>query len=75
MPQYTYECQECLHKFETEHSMNRDPLKTCPECNKESLERLIVATSFVLQGNGWARDNYSSVNTGEKSKKNSSNES
>lgn len=60
MPTYEYKCKNCQHEFETHQSIKDDPLKNCPSCQTDSLCRLISQTSFVLKGDGWAADNYSS---------------
>jgi putative FmdB family regulatory protein len=64
MPTYLYRCE--VHKeFEYEHSI-KECLEECPKCAEEKLAprkvtRLISAgTGFILNGSGWAKDNYSS---------------
>jgi putative FmdB family regulatory protein len=64
MPTYLYECP--IHgEFEHQHSINEE-LEFCPQCQAEKKEppekvkRLIAGGSgFILNGKGWARDNYS----------------
>ncbi len=60
MPTYEYRCQACSHEMEAFHSIKDAPLKECPACHAEKLERLISATSFQLKGGGWYKDLYSS---------------
>lgn len=63
MPTYLYKC-EIHNEFEVDHPINTK-LKTCPKCEEEGLKpkkvtRLISSgTTFVLNGSGWAKDNYS----------------
>lgn len=61
MATYTYFCDKHL-EFDVEHSIN-DKLTECPKCkeegNENSVKRLISKTSFILNGSGWAKDNYS----------------
>lgn len=63
MPTYTYQC-EVHDEFEVEHSIKVN-LTECPKCKEEGLKpkkvkRLISGgTSFILNGSGWAKDNYS----------------
>jgi len=65
MPTYEYVCKSCEHLMETVQSMKDDPLKTCPKCNEDKLERLISGgTSFTLKGGGWYKDLYSSPKPG-----------
>lgn len=63
MPTYEYHCKSCDHQFETQQSIKEDALKDCPKCYRDSLQRLISKTSFVLKGGGWAADNYSTKST------------
>jgi len=64
MPTYLYECP--IHgEFEHQHSIN-ELLEVCPKCEEEhsaapeKVKRLISAgISFILNGSGWAKDNYS----------------
>jgi putative FmdB family regulatory protein len=60
MPTYEYRCQACSHEMEAFQSIKDAPLKECPACHAEKLERLISATSFQLKGGGWYKDLYSS---------------
>lgn len=67
MPTYLYECP--VHgEFEHDHSINEE-LEYCPKCEAEAegspqrlfqkVKRLIAGgTQFVLNGGGWAKDNY-----------------
>lgn len=63
MPTYLYKCEK-HGEFEIEHSI-KDKLETCLICEEEGLEpkkvtRLIcIGTGFILNGSGWAKDNYS----------------
>lgn len=64
MPTYLYECP--VHgEFEHMHSI-KEELEHCPQCQAETppvlqkLKRLIASgTNFILNGSGWAKDNYS----------------
>ncbi len=56
---YEYTCTSCNHEWEAEQSIKDDALKFCPNCSRETAKRLISKSSFVLQGSGWAKDNYS----------------
>lgn len=62
MPVYVYFCPK-HGEFEEIHSINQQ-LEECPKCKEEGLEpqkitRLISGgTGFILNGGGWARDNY-----------------
>lgn len=41
MPTYDYRCNACGHEFELYQSFADKVKRTCPECKKKSLERLI----------------------------------
>lgn len=59
MPTYEYECG-AGHSFSVSQKINDPPLKTCQfaGCRKK-VKRLITCVSFVLKGDGWAKDGYS----------------
>jgi len=58
---YEYQCSVCSHQFEVEQSIKDEPLSECPKCHVTALKRLVSGgTGFVLQGEGWAKDLYSS---------------
>lgn len=58
MPIYEYECDECGHVFEQLQKFSDEPLKTCPECGKETLHKCISAPAFQLKGTGWYATDY-----------------
>ena len=62
MPIYEYECEACTHKFDTLQKFNEAPLSKCPECEKESLRKLISAAAFRLKGQGWYETDFKSGN-------------
>jgi len=39
MPTYDYHCEKCGHSFEVSHKITAEPLKTCPQCNEDTLRR------------------------------------
>ena len=53
MPIYEYQCTACGHQLEAIQKISEAPLKNCPECHKESLQKLISAAGFQLKGTGW----------------------
>lgn len=71
MPVYTYRCESCGVQFERHQSFNDAPLKTCPECRKKSLRKVITPTKIVFKGSGfYATDHKSpSGDTSSKNKK------
>jgi putative FmdB family regulatory protein len=60
MPVYTYRCDSCGVQFERHQSFQDAPLKTCPECRKKSLKKVITPTRIIFKGSGfYATDNRS----------------
>jgi putative FmdB family regulatory protein len=60
---YEYKCKNeaCAVEFEAEQSIKDDPLTSCPHCLGLEVQRLISSnTNFVLKGDGWYADGYSS---------------
>lgn len=66
MPTYEYACQACGHELEISQRITESALKTCPECGKDQLERLISGGGFILKGGGWYKDGYGSSPGGKK---------
>lgn len=77
MPVYTYRCDSCGIQFERQQSFHEAPLKTCPECRKKSVKRVITPTKVIFKGSGFyatdhkspSGDKSSSGNGSEKSHK------
>lgn len=61
MPTYEYSCKNCSHRLEKLQKMSDEPLKHCPKCQKETLQRIPgrgIGLSFVGSGfyiNDYAR--------------------
>lgn len=61
MPTYDYVCDGCGHAFELFQSMTDSVKKTCPECRKKKLRRLIGAGgAIVFKGSGFYKTDYRS---------------
>lgn len=59
MPTYEYECDVCGHEFEEFQSMSDKPLKKCPSCGKNKLQRLIGAgAGIIFKGSGFYETDY-----------------
>ncbi len=58
MPIYEYECKACGLYFEELQGFNDKPIKKCPECKKNKVEKLISLSAFHLHGNGWYETDY-----------------
>lgn len=69
MPTYEYRCTACKHEFEQFQSMKDNPLKKCPKCGKNALERLIgTGAAVIFKGSGFYQTDYrsESYKAGEK---------
>ncbi len=54
MPTYDYECKDCGYTFEKFQSMAEDALKTCPQCQKDELRRLVGGgMGVIFKGSGF----------------------
>lgn len=61
MPTYEYRCGSCKHEFEQYQSIKDSPLRKCPECGKNALERLIGTGGAILfKGSGFYQTDYRS---------------
>lgn len=66
MPTYVYACKKCDKTVELVQKMSERVAPKCdnPDCGGEEMSSVIVGTSFVLKGHGWARDGYGTTVTG-----------
>ncbi len=53
MPFYEYQCKACGAVAEVLQKITDAPLKKCPECGKNQLQKLVSAPVFRLKGGGW----------------------
>jgi len=53
MPIYTYRCENCGVQFERQQSFSDATLKTCPECRKKALKKVITPTRIIFKGSGF----------------------
>ncbi|MEX2381081.1 MAG: FmdB family zinc ribbon protein [Opitutales bacterium] len=59
MPTYEYACRECDHQFELFQSMNAESLTRCPECERDTLRRLIGrGAGIIFKGSGFYETDY-----------------
>ncbi len=61
MPTYEYRCKACEHEFELFQSMSAKTKRKCPECGKNTLERLIgTGAAVIFKGSGFYETDYRS---------------
>lgn len=61
MPTYEYVCNACGHEFELFQTMTDAVKRKCPECGKNSLERLIgTGAGVIFKGSGFYETDYRS---------------
>lgn len=59
MPTYEYRCGACGHRFDAFHRISDAPIRACPECGEEAVERLISAGGgLVFKGSGFYATDY-----------------
>jgi putative FmdB family regulatory protein len=61
MPTYDYRCNACNHTFEEFQSFSEPPLKKCPQCKKNKLQRLFgTGAGVIFKGSGFYETDYRS---------------
>ena len=61
MPTYDYRCESCDHEFELFQQMSAAVETVCPECNEESLRRLVGTGGAILfKGSGFYETDFRS---------------
>ena len=67
MPIYEYKCDLCNGLWEEIQKFSDDPLTVCKSCEKEGgVHKLIPGQmNFILKGDGWYKDGYSSSKENE----------
>ena len=64
MPTYDYICNDCEKMYEYFQSMSDAPVKECPECEKNSLRRVISGgTGLIFKGSGYYLTDYKNKKT------------
>ena len=72
MPIYEYQCTACNHTCDVLQKIHDAPKKTCPNCEKDSLVRLVSATTFQLKGTGWYATDFKNPSSNAQSSTSSS---
>jgi putative FmdB family regulatory protein len=61
MPTYDYRCKKCGHTWEQFQSIKAEPIRKCPECNRNQAERVIGPGAAILfKGSGFYLTDYRS---------------
>ena len=61
MPTYEYQCKACGDQFEAFQSISAKPIKKCPACGKNTVQRLISAgAGIIFKGSGFYETDYRS---------------
>ncbi len=59
MPTYEYKCNACGNRFEKFQSMSSAPIKKCPKCGKNKVQRLIgMGAGLIFKGSGFYITDY-----------------
>lgn len=61
MPTYEYICKSCKHAHEEFQTMSAKPLRKCPACGRNTLERQIgTGAGVIFKGGGFYQTDYRS---------------
>lgn len=70
MPTYAYVCDACGHEFERFQPITAEPIRSCPQCGKRAVRRLITAgAGLIFKGSGFYQTDYRSKSYQEAAKK------
>jgi putative FmdB family regulatory protein len=70
MPTYEYKCGNCGHEFEQFQSITARPLRRCPQCGRNALNRLIgTGAGVIFKGSGFYETDYRSESYKQAQKK------
>jgi putative FmdB family regulatory protein len=53
MPIYEYYCPQCAKVHEVLQRMSDEPLRHCPVCGSDKVQKMISRAVFQLKGSGW----------------------
>jgi putative FmdB family regulatory protein len=69
MPTYEYKCSACGNRFEKFQSITAAPIKKCPKCGKNKVQRLIgTGAGLIFKGSGFYITDYRDSGYKEKAK-------
>ena len=59
MPIYEYVCKNCGYEFENFQSISSEPIKVCPKCGHESVQRKVSGgVGLIFKGSGFYQTDY-----------------
>lgn len=60
MPNYDYFCSHCDQQMEVFQKITAEPLKSCPSCSQEGIQRMIGGKNAALRfvGSGFYINDY-----------------
>jgi putative FmdB family regulatory protein len=58
MPIYEYRCAACGHAFERMQKMSAPPVRKCPKCGKNRVEKCVSRSAVKFEGTGWYVTDY-----------------
>jgi putative FmdB family regulatory protein len=53
VPIYEYRCSSCGFQKEYLQKVSDPLLSSCPECGRESFQKMLTTAGFQLKGSGW----------------------
>ena len=65
MPLYEYQCKKCEHRFEKIQSFSDAPIKKCPSCGANAVEKLLSAPAVHFKGSGFYVTDYAKKSSSE----------
>lgn len=69
MPTYEYRCRSCAHEFEKFQGITEKPVRRCPACGRNTVQRLIgTGAGIIFKGSGFYQTDYRSKSYAEKAK-------
>jgi putative FmdB family regulatory protein len=67
MPTYEYFCRLCNHRFERFQSIRAEPVKICPVCDSDQVERILAGgIGLIFRGKGFYITDYKKSGTESK---------
>jgi putative FmdB family regulatory protein len=67
MPTYEYICHLCNHRFEHFQNIQAEPIKICPLCNSDKVERILTGgIGLIFKGQGFYITDYKKSRTESK---------